>query len=162
MKRTVSLTLVLALVCALLSGCGAVGDKQITVEDLTLTIPGYYQDMSTMEGTSDMTFAYGFLDALVCGIREEFSLFGDYKPDSLADYAQLVIEVNGLDCQTEDYNGILTFRYTTDNGDGAHSYLAAVFESSNAYWLVQFGCSAENFEGNLAKFQKILTSIQEA
>ena len=56
MKKLISLCLVLVLLASVLSGCvfsQLLGDKELTFDDLTITVPGMYLDMVSIADNPD-------------------------------------------------------------------------------------------------------------
>ena len=163
MKKSISLIALMAALSLLLTGCGItqlLEDQTINYGDLTMTLPGYYQDYSQQEFAQNYSFVYGFNDVAIMGLREEITLFTSYGSDlTLEEYAQMVIDGNGLNCEVETVDGLITFSFTSENSGQTHAYLAAVYQSARAFWLIQIGCLENNYENNREKFINILKTV---
>ena len=166
MKKLISLCLVLVLLASVLSGCvfsQLLGDKELTFDDLTITVPGMYLDMVSIADNPDLAFLYGFNDTAVLGIQESVSdvqsSFGT-TVRSARDYADLYISVNKLSSTVVEKDGLVTFTYTADIDGQSFTYLSAVFANAEHFWLVQTYCYTENFEKNEVDFMECLKSIK--
>ena len=166
MKKLISLGLVLVLLVSMLSGCALtqlLGDKEITFDDLTITVPGMYLNLLNVADNPDLAFLYGFEDTAVLGIQESISdvqgSFGT-KVRSAKDYANLYISVNKLASTVVEKDGLVTFTYTAEVDGQSFTYLSAVFANAEHFWLVQTYCYTENFEKNEADFMECLKSIK--
>jgi len=166
MKKLISLCLVLVLLASVLSGCvfsQLLGDKELTFDDLTITVPGMYLDMVSIADNPDLAFLYGFNDTAVLGIQESVSdVQGSFGTTvrSARDYADLYISVNKLSSTVVEKDGLVTFTYTADIDGQSFTYLSAVFANAEHFWLVQTYCYTENFEKNEADFMECLKSIK--
>ena len=166
MKKLISLCLVLVLLASVLSGCvfsQLLGDKELTFDDLTITVPGMYLDMVSIAGNPDLAFLYGFNDTAVLGIQESISdVQGSFGTTlrSAKDYADLYIRVNKLSTSVVEKDGLVTFTYTAEADGQSFTYLSAVFANAEHFWLVQTYCYTENFEKNEADFMECLKSIK--
>lgn len=130
----------LALVLAL-SGCGLIGSakaKDFTKAGLTITLTEAFVEKEHISFTS----VYESPSIAVVVLKEEFSIVGgdDY---TLFEYADLVIDANNLDAISDFYQGLVYFSYETSANGKDYSYTATVFQGSDAYWLVQFGCETD-------------------
>lgn len=157
--KTRKFALVLSALCILFCGCG-VSDKTVTVDKLSVTLPGNYADYSNESFSANYTFTYGYQDIAVMGLKEDFSLFREYGLDpTLEEYLNLVISANGITQPATEDNGLYTFSFSSDVDGVMYSYLAAVYEGSDAFWLVQAGCQSQNFGDNQELFRQILHSV---
>lgn len=160
MKTQTKIIALLLALCLLFCGC-AVADQTVTADDLTITIPGNYKDYGDEDFSEGYTLVYGRNDAVVMALKEEFSIFEEYNMTlTLQEYADLVLQANNITDGVQEVNGILTFSFTNESNGESHSYQAAVFESEDAFWLIQAGCLTENFEENQETFMNILTSVK--
>ena len=159
MRRLIPLLLALAL---LLCGCGSGEDTptELTREEMTITMPAGFVKLNDQEYSGVITFTYGSGDQLITGTKEPLSLVREQDPDlDLQGYAQAVINGNGLDCQPEETEDLLTFTFSQSDEDYTYTYIAAVFESWDGFWLFQAGCSQENFEANYQTYLDCFHSV---
>ena len=161
MKKSIKVIVALLLVCALFAGCGVLCDQERTCEDLTITIPGHFLDMSDQDYAKGMNFLYGFNDIAVVGIRETKESLAFYDADlTLEEYGALVMQGNGLDGDMELKEGLYTFEYEASNAGQTFTYLGAVFEGEEAFWIVQAYCLSDEYEQHQADMMKWLKSVK--
>jgi hypothetical protein len=166
MKKLFSLGLVLVLLVSMLSGCALtqlLGDKEITFDDLTITVPGMYLNLLNVANNPDLAFLYGFEDTAVLGIQESVGDVQDafgLRIRSAKDYANVYISVNNLAATVVEKDGLVTFTYTAEVDGQSFTYLSAVFANAENFWLVQTYCYTENFEKNEADFMECLKSVK--
>ena len=142
----------------LLCGCGGEKNQTITSNGLTMTIPASMKDITEDSG---YTFAYASNKQPVIGLYEEKSIFLSYGLDlTLEEYCDLVIQGNSLDAAPTEVNGLLTFRFDSVVNGETYSYLAAVFENTDAFWLIQCSSKSADFDGYYENFLNYLGSVQ--
>lgn len=154
----------LLLCCCMLCGCSLIPDNLepivLTVEDLTITMPGYYENLVSSKNANlvEGFFLYGFSEIMVTGIREAYDLFEEVP--TLEAYANKLITDNELNTQIEVIDGLTTFTYRQlDNGE-SYTYITAVFAGTDAFWMVHAGCTTLNFEVAKEKLMDILKTIE--
>ena len=154
MKKRIALFLVIAL-C--LVGCGdAPSLVSHTHEDLTISIPEDFLDLSDADFAADMDFAYGLDPIGIIGLREEKAVFAAYGLElDLQQYGALVIKGNNVDCTLTEKDGIPTFTYEA-NG---YTYVVTIWQTEEAFWTVQAYCPAERFADSQSQMWEILQSI---
>lgn len=115
-------------------GKGNTEPKVFTEKGMTITLPGEFKKFNA-EG---YTVGYTTNKAAVFALKEEFSLFVGADNLTLQEYGQLVLDNNGMteDIQLMEHEGLTLFEYQVDN----FYYLACVYKSHDAFWLVQFSC----------------------
>ncbi len=96
------------------------------------------------------TVCYGNDDVAVFFLEERFDVYEGLEEYTLTEYGEGVIEVNNYDPSTQlkDKDDLKYFEYEATNPDTGdeYSYIAFVYETSEAFWLVQFGVLTENME----------------
>ena len=108
-----------------------------------------------------MTGYYESQKLVATVLKEEFSLFEGYYIGSLEEYAELIIEANGLsDIKVSKNNGIVFFEYEKTLNGKNFKYYATVHKGSDAYWLVQFGCETKNYDSLKADMEKYASSFK--
>ena len=137
MKRILSLIVSVLMLAGMLAGCFG-GTKEYTCQDVTMTVPSAMTDVSSNSEFKDFTFALDSKKVAIFGLKEDFSDF-DGEDISLEDYADAVIEANGLDALAISRSGhdYMYFRYEAKSGDGTYKYLAGVYKGKDGFWLIQ-------------------------
>lgn len=161
MNRSAKILVVLLLICALLCGCSKADtlteDQTLTFMDLSITLPGYFEDQTNAAYATDGTFMYGIYEISVTGVREAYELF-DEVPD-LEEYGNMLIQGNNLDTALQQEDGLTTFTFTVLDGETSYTYLAAIYEGTDAFWLVQTSCKTQNFDQSRESFLTYLKSV---
>lgn len=126
----------------LIFGLQGSGDpKTFSYEDLQITLTDQFSKVS-MEG---FDVCYRSREAAVLVLQEPFSLAAGLEDYSLKEYADLVIKSNSLpasvEVQTQD--GLTFFEYSATTSGNTYTYLAAVYKTGDAFWLVQFTVPAD-------------------
>ena len=148
----------LLLVCALcLSACGAETATAVhTYEDLSISIPVDYVDLTGEEFAANLDFVFGLDPIAINGLREEKATFEAYGLEvDLARYGSLLIAANNLSRQLSEKDGIPTFSYTS----GDMTYVVTLWETEDAFWTVQGYCPTENYAKVKNEMWKILSSV---
>ena len=159
MKRTFCVIICLLLTVSVLAGCSLTSQKEFTCNGLTITLPGYFLDLSQEDYAATATFLYGFNDVAVMGLQEEKSLLAEYDLElTLEEYGQLVIDGNGLDVTLDQKDGLYTFVYEAAVEETSYSYICVVLEGEDSYWCVQAYCPTEKYEKNRADMWSYLLS----
>lgn len=145
MKKQRIAVMVLALFCVLLGGCFNTNVKQqeYSSHGFKITMD---EGMTEKElATTTATFMND--KVVVTALKEEFSTLEvvDVNKDStLEDYAKAVLKNNKADYELKEKDGIHYFEYEeTVNGKDFY-YLAPVYKSDDAFWLVNFACEKSN------------------
>jgi hypothetical protein len=146
-RSLLCLTAALSLLVVLCAGCGEAAAKEKTFSKAGLSIT-LTEDYSEQEVAS-MTATYTSLDSVVMTLKEEYSLFEkaglDPSTFTLKDYAQLVCDNNKLQADIQEKDGLTCFSYTNTANGKDNAYLAVVYQGTDAFWLVQFSCVADNY-----------------
>ena len=152
MKKVHSLILAVCL-CLGLCACGKANAAMIphTYEDLTISLPEDFIDLSQEDYAAGLAFLHGLDPIAVNGLREEKALFASYGLDlDLQRYAKLVIIANNLSIQPEEKDGVLTFSYEA---------VVTLWETDQAFWTVQAYCPTENYPKVQDRMWQILKSV---
>ena len=159
MKNMLRFAAVLTLVCLLLTGCFAVGDKEYSCQELTMTVPGYMSDESDDKAFADFTFALDSYKIAIFGLKEAKADFKGTTITDLKSYTDLLIVGNDLECtaQTREGKNYRYFYYTADNSGTTYGYVCATYEAADAYWLVQVAAEKDNYD--VAEFLEILDTV---
>lgn len=161
MKKTRAfLALALAL-SLLLCGCsGLFGEdpKTFSKAGMSITLDEGFMERELISYTA----VYESVDIAVFALKEEFSLFegtGYGANTTLKEYAELVIEANGIDCRVTTEGSLTGFRYEKEAGGKEVTYCAYVYKSSDAFWLVQFSVVSSQYEKNKDKIADFAASV---
>ena len=151
---------VLVLAC-LLSGCL---DKEKypdglrkEFDDIIVTLPGDFADLSGEEVAKDADFMYGRKTLVVMGLSEKKA---DLQGITLAQYTQKVIQGNGLSCSATPAGDGYLFTYEKTLGETPYTYTIATYEGINNFWILQFYGPTENLQENQPEIDIILEGIQ--
>lgn len=157
MKRTLTLLLVLVLCIGVLSGCGTQeAAVSHTYEDLTISLPADFIDLSDEDFAEGLDFVYGLDPIAVNGLREKKATFEAYGLElDLESYGKFVIKANNISGTLEQKDGIWTFTY--ESGD--YTYVVTLWETEKAYWTVQAYCPTENYSKVKKDMWEILSSV---
>ena len=158
----------LFLVCALtLSGCASLipdvaEAEPITVQDLTVSIPVYFEDMSVYQDSLPASgfFMYGYSEIVLTGLRDDKTQCEEVP--TLEEYAKILISNSEVDAQVEIIDGLTTFTYFQLKNSQSYTCFAAVFEGTDSFWIVTGSCQTMNFKYAQEKFIEIFKSIQVA
>ena len=146
MKKALPIFLAVLLTVSLLAGCS--GTKEFTYQELTMDVPFGMIDVSGDENVAAYSFALDSRKTAVFGLREEKALFADAGITSLDQYAELLLSVNELDTLVVDRSNYpyKYLRYEKQLDDGIYKYLTAVFESEDAYWMIQYAARITDYD----------------
>lgn len=157
MKRIGTLFVLALLLASLLAGCiKESSTATYTVEDLTITLPADFIDLSDEEFASELAFVYGLDPIAVNGLRETKTTFAAYGLDiDLERYGQLLISSNNVQAKLEWQDDIPYFTHTSDE----FTYVVTLWETDNAFWVVQAYCPTTEYNRVKADIWKILASV---
>ena len=146
MKKIVCLSLCLAFV---LSGCSFLGGNYLNAKDKTFSKAGMSIVLTDKFSEKEMvsyTATYDSQRVAVLTLKEEFDLAEGASDLTLDEYAQFVLDNNNLEADIKTKGGLVTFEYDKQVSGKHIQYFAAVYKASDAFWLVQFGCEADQYE----------------
>ncbi len=95
------------------------------------------------------TVAYDSKKVAVFALKEPFTLADGFENNTLDQYADLVIQANGLNsAQKKIDNGLIWFEYDFDNpeNNNTYRYFTYVYKTNDAFWIVQFATLKSNSE----------------
>lgn len=149
--------LLLALLCVFLAACGSEAPTSTyTHDDLAITLPADFIDLSEEDFAAELSFVYGLDPIAVNGLREAKATFEAYGLDiDLERYGQLLISSNNVQATLESKDDILFFTYAS-NG---FTYVVTLWETEEAFWMVQAYCPTENYSTVKNDIWKILGSV---
>ena len=159
MKRIAGIALCLIVALCLLTGCkdNFPEGKTLVFDDLQLTLPGDFINLSEEAYARDADLLYGRNTLIVKGMEEKKA---DLQVTTLEQYTALIIAGNKLTCTPEVYGKGYLFSYETPVGDTKYTYVTATFESAGSFWVFQFYCPSENVKENQPEIDIILSGIR--
>ena len=146
------------LITGFLTGCG--NDPQgttVAYQDLTITLPGDFVELSKQTVAKDADFLYGRKTLVVMGLSEQKAML---KQMTLEEYTGYVIKGNALSCEPESSGSGYVFTYDAPIGNTSYTYVIATFEGSTNFWILQFYCPTANFNENKAEIDIILEGLR--
>lgn len=147
-KRLIALTGALVMLVSLLASCGNAGAaaQEFSKAGMSITLTKAF----TEKEMASLTAYYESQKVIVTCLKEEFTQFealGVSSDDiSLDDYAELVIANNQMDMDAVKEDDLTYFKYDKTVSGKDFSYMACVFKSTDAFWLIQFACETKNFD----------------
>ena len=157
MRESAIFLLALVILCATLSGCfGAEKTATYTHDDLTITLPASFINLSEEDFAAELDFVYGLDPITVNGLREPKSTFDAYNANvDLAHYGQLLMSANHVQANLEQQDDCLFFTYTS----GGFSYVVTLWETEEAFWMVQAYCPTEDYNKVKGNLWDILSTV---
>lgn len=160
MKKMIRIFCLMLALC-LLAGC-AQGTKTFTCENLSMDVPSMMKDATGQEGMEAFTFTLDSSTIAIFGLLESFEEYPVLEPYELDEYADAVIQVNGLSATPAKRSGTTEeYYYFTyaGSGDAAdYQYLAGVFKTDKGFWMVQI--ASENAKFDQEAFLGYLDSVR--
>lgn len=96
----------------------------------------------------------------VMTLKETFESAPGIESYSKKEYAQLFAQANNLDSVPTVREGTVSFTYSqTDDAGTKHCYAAYVYKTKDAFWVVQFGTTAADFEAQQENIDTYAKSI---
>ena len=164
MRKSLAVLPAFLLIFSLLTGCGSTEESStFTYGDLSITLPADFSDLSQKSYGSGYTFLFGSSEMTILGIKEEKSeLFKDIPDMTLAQYGRLLIQLNGYDCDLTQRDGRYTFSYTADlpGQEGEYAYTAVLYETGDAFWVLQCYCPGETVSQNRERIWDLLCAVK--
>lgn len=122
-----------------------VKNKKFSTKGITITLTNEFQKVKDKRFVA----AYGTEEVSVFILKEEFSISQGFEDYTLEQYAEMMIEANGLTTAELGYKDELTyFTYNAENTETDKNivYYSYVYKSDNAFWAVQFAVEDKNVE----------------
>lgn len=120
----------------------------------------YLDDSFEETEVEGMTACYARDDLLVLLLKESFeslsSLLDTYTVEA---YADIWIYYNGLNTETYYEGDLLCANYQADVDGTTYQYLAVFYQSEDGFWLMQFGCTADDFASLYGEMIEIAESV---
>ena len=126
-----------------LSGCSLssldddVKAKTFSEEGMTITLTDEFSSFDA----GNFTVGFQSRNAMVLGLKEEFTLKEGFADYTLEEYGNLVLTNNKLEfCELNSAEGLTFFEYLYTDPDSAvdYRYFSCVYKTEDAFWLVHF------------------------
>lgn len=146
MKKIAILLAALMLTLSLAS-CGLMGPKTFTVDDLSITVEGFFTEQNGLNEAYDLILISP--EAGVMVLKETFTEIAEADLDSnmsVKEYAKIVMKGNSLEGTPVEEDGMTYFTYTAEADGTEFTYMGFCFRGTDAYWLVQIYCPTEDYE----------------
>ena len=159
MKKIAILLAVLMLTLSLAS-CGLMGPKTFTVDDLSITVEGFFTEQNGLNEEYNLILISP--DAGVMILKETFEEFekADLDTDmSVKEYAEIVMFGNGLSGDPTEEDGMTYFTYTEEVDGTEFTYMGFCYRGTDAYWLVQIYCPTEDYEAKKPEMMEWAKSV---
>lgn len=124
---------------------GSAEAKVFSSNGMNVTLTDAFQKMDM----ANYTVAYGSEEIAVFALKEAFSLADGSERYTLKQYADLVLQSNGLDASVLETDGDLTcfqYEFTNSETNETYRYFTYMYKADDAFWLVQFATLTENAE----------------
>ncbi|MCH5197784.1 MAG: hypothetical protein J1E34_02655 [Oscillospiraceae bacterium] len=111
----------------------------------------------------NFTVTFDSKDVAVFALEESFSLVEGFEEYTLEQYADLVIEANGLDSseiKTSDGLTYFEYEFTNTQTKETYRYFSFVYKTNDAFWMVQFATIDENAEEYFAQITQWAKSVE--
>ena len=128
--------------------------KLFTDDKLNITLT---DDFSRMDN-GNFTLSFASEDVAVFMLEERFALMDGFEDYTIREYGELVLSSNGRDCELKVQDGLTFFEYKSDTEfDTDYKYLAYLYKSDDAFWLVNFvvkANKADEYKDEIAAWAK--------
>ena len=105
------------------------------------------------------TICYTSKDAAVFALKEPFAILEGLENKTLFQYGNMVIEANNIEGASVKKEGSLMY-FTYESADGANFYMAFLYKSHDAFWMVQCATNVENAEKLIPTFKEWAASVK--
>ena len=145
MKRILKISALCLILAVLLCAC-SVPDRVFTCQDLSITLPASFADLSGTLEDDDLDFFYMTVNTGITGYRvEKASVTEDTDGLTPEDYVLLMQYANGHTGKITHRSDICSYTYTADTDGEDFTYLVAVFDAEDALWVLQCYCRTAEF-----------------
>ena len=133
--------------------------KVFACEELRITLTNDYAEEESVNG---YTGVYESSDSAVFILREDKSMLPDVDMDQ---YVELVHEANANagrevgDVHRKDGIPLFEYEFTNPDSNNTFAYYTTMFESEEAFWLVQFTCFSADYKGMVSRFHTFARSV---
>lgn len=155
MKRILALVMVLAMMLSLCA-CGAT-EKVFTCKELSITLNSSFKE-SSVEG-QDAYYESNKVGVTV--VKDLKTNLANGATMTNKDYAELVIELYKKDpiSGVQEVDGLTYFTYTAVIDSEGYTYQSYIFNTVDAFWMVQFFCHTDNYGKYIDDFSTWAKSV---
>ena len=163
-KRWSVPALVLAIMLRL-SGCSSVVLEQektalFTSGGMEIVLPDTFREQSA----DGHTVCYGSPTVTVFALREAFSLADGVEEMTVDEYADLVrtanVDKSPSSITVEEGFPMMEYTYYVESHEEDFVYLSVMYKAQDAFWTLQFVCSAEDYEEYRPQFIEWAKSVK--
>lgn len=163
-KRITALLGAVAVLFALM-GCSAVSLGQTKTElyasgGMEIVLPKGFTE-HTVDG---YTVCYDSASAEVFALREPFSLAEGVEDMTVDEYADLVrtanVDKSPSSITVEEGFPMMEYTYYVESHEEDFVYLSVMYKAQDAFWTLQFVCSAEDYEEYRPQFIEWAKSVK--
>jgi len=168
MKRIIKLTafMLAVLMLSALVGCSLTKRKEKVFEEggLKITLDDSYIS-SVSDETGNLTFMSYSSGCAIVAKNESFARLKElkYEPEKMTSkaYADIIVKDNKFDTEVKEDGQLVYFEHTIKNDEEGKTfkYFSVVYKSTEAFWLVHFGCTEDVYEENRADFVKFANTV---
>jgi len=133
--------------------------KSFSSGGMTITVTDEFQKLDL----DQYTLALDSSKVAVFFLKEPFYLVPDSESYTLMQYADMVIEANGLQSKKMTADGGLvyfTYENISDYDNKTYKYFSYVYKSDSAFWLIQFATLSENASEYTDQFEDWARSVK--
>jgi hypothetical protein len=145
--KKIALVLAALLLVLSLASCGLMGEKTFTVDNLSITVKGFFTEQNGLNEDFDLILISPNAGVMI--LKETFTELSDADLDtdmSVKEYASIVMEGNQITGTPTEEDGLTYFTYTAESEGQEFTYIGFCFRGSDAYWLVQMYSPSDKFE----------------
>ena len=160
MKRKIFVSLLALIMCFTLGGC-AFGTKEKTYisHGLSVTMNDDFKEKSIVSQTVYLEST----EAVFSALKEDFSALEAInlgKNASIKEYAEAVVANNNGDYEIKEEDGLTYFEYEKTVSGKDFYYLACVYKSDDAFWLINFASETSNKEKYQPLFKRWAKTVK--
>lgn len=152
MKRVISAILCLLMASSLLCACGKdVGEKTYTYKNISMTVPGDFEDVTEEYSDDILDFVVGKGVNLVLGVK-----LNDFTTE---DYIESIASGLNLSVEPEERNGYVYLQYTYTANGLDYVYDVGLYEDKGDLWVIQVSALEKHYSKKQDMMLDILDSV---
>ncbi len=134
-------------------------EKTFSSNGISMTLTNEFKEVSFEKYTA----AFDSKNVAVFALKEAFTLKADLKNNTPEQYADLVIQANGLaDAEKRSDNGqtYFEYEYTNPETNDTYRFFCYVYKTDDAFWTVQFTTLNRNVEKYTSQIENWARSVR--